>query len=97
MTDAAQHLARLASHPRPAGSAAAASARQYCAEVLRTVGFSVAEQSFEYSAFAGAWAMPLAGVVASLSAILLYLGRETHWLIAAATTSLALMIGALAW
>jgi hypothetical protein len=91
------HLTTLAAHPRPAGSAATADARAFCADVLRAAGFGTSEQSFEYSAFAGAWAMPVAGVVSSLSAILLYLGRHAPWLIAVAVTLLALTLGALAW
>jgi hypothetical protein len=94
---ASAHLVKLAAHPRLAGSDTAASARAYCADVLRAAGFRTAEQSFEYSAFSGAWAMPIAGVASSLSGILLYLGRQTPWLIAIATTTLAFTIGALAW
>ncbi len=41
--------------------------------------------------------MPVAGVGASLSAILIYLGRHAPWLIAIASTYLALSIGGLAW
>jgi hypothetical protein len=41
--------------------------------------------------------MPVAGVAAALSAILIYLGRQVPWLIAVASTLLALTIGALAW
>src|SRR6516225_10145463 len=97
MSRALEHLLKLAAHPRPAGSEATAGARAYCAGVLRAAGFRTDEQSFEYSAFSGAWAMPVAGVVASSSAILFYLGRQIPWLIALATTALALMIGALMW
>lgn len=91
------HLTTLAAHPRPAGGSATAEARAYCAEVLRAAGFDTGEHTFEYSAFAGAWAMPVAGVVSSLSAILLYLGRHAPWLIAVAVTLLGLALGALAW
>lgn len=65
--------------------------------MLRAAGFTTSERPFEFSAFAGAWAMPVAGVVSSLSAILLYLGRHAPWLIAVAVTVLALSLGALAW
>src|SRR5262249_35350105 len=51
----------------------------------------------EYSAFSGAWAMPIAGVSAAASGILLYFGRQLPWLIAIATTVLALTVGALVW
>jgi hypothetical protein len=96
-TTAASHLSQLAAYPRPAGSHAAAGARAYCAQVLRAAGFRTEEQSFEYSAFSGAWAMPVAGAVASLCAALLYLGRGMPWLIAIAVTIVALTGGALVW
>ena len=38
-------------------------ARRYCADILRTLGFTVREQPFEYSKFPGAFATPVAGVV----------------------------------
>jgi len=98
MTGAAfTHLSALAAHARPAGSDAAARARSYCAQVLEAASFRTREQWFAYSAFSGAWAMPIAGAVASASAILLYLGRHAPWLIAIAVTTLALTIGALGW
>jgi hypothetical protein len=70
------HLERLGAGPRPAGSAAAADARRYCADVLQRAGFAISEHSFEYSAFPAAAAMPIAGVTASLGAIALYLARR---------------------
>lgn len=97
MSNASAHLAKLAVQPRPAGSEAASGARAYCADVLHAAGFQTAEQAFEYSAFSGAWAMPIAGVAASFSGILLYLGRQMPWLIPVAVTTLALTIGALVW
>jgi hypothetical protein len=60
---ASAHLARLGAISRPSGSVAAAEARQYCAGVLRDLGFTVAERPFEYSKFPGAYATPLAGVL----------------------------------
>ena len=97
MPEVSTHLAKLASHSRPAGSAAAAEARAYCADVLHAAGFRTGEHAFDYSAFPGAWSMPVAGVAAALSAILVYLGRHAPWLIAIASTYLALTIGALVW
>src|SRR5512143_622091 len=48
---------------RPAGGAAVTEARAYCADVLRGLGFTTNERAFEYSAFAGAYATPLAGLL----------------------------------
>jgi hypothetical protein len=69
------HLARLGAASRPAGSRAADEARTYCAGVLRALGFSVTEHSFEYSKFAGAFAAPLAGVCVAAFAITIYVMR----------------------
>jgi len=66
------HLARLGAASRPAGSRAAAEARVYCADVLRGLGFSVAEQRFEYSKFAGAFAAPVAGLCVAVFAIAIF-------------------------
>ena len=63
MSVASPHLARLGAVSRPAGSAAAAEARAYCDSVLRGLGFNTTERAFEYSAFAGAYATPLAGLL----------------------------------
>lgn len=57
----AAHLHALAREPRPAGSAAAAAARRYCAEVLTSLEFDVAERSFQYSAAVGELGTPAAG------------------------------------
>jgi hypothetical protein len=76
MDPASPHLARLAAQGRPTGSAAASEARDYCADVLRPLGFSISEHSFEYSAFAGSWAAPIAGAGAALCSIALFVGRH---------------------
>ena len=60
---AAAHLAVLAREPRPAGEGAERRAREYCAEVLRSHGFSVEERRFDYSLFPGRFATPLVGLV----------------------------------
>lgn len=57
----ASHFERLASRPRPTGSEAIAEAREYCADVLETSGFTVVRRPFAYSAFVGTLATPLAG------------------------------------
>src|SRR5439155_10067253 len=53
--------------PSPTGSAAADEARGYCADVLRNLGFSVVARPFEYSAFPGSVATPLAGLWLALA------------------------------
>lgn len=63
MPVASPHLARLGARSRPAGSAVAAEARAYCDGVLRSFGFTTREHTFQYSAFAGAYAMPLTGLL----------------------------------
>jgi Peptidase family M28 len=67
---ARRHLEHLAAEPRPAGSAAEARARAYCAARLRELGFSVQEEPFQYSALPGRLATPLAG----LASVMLLLG-----------------------
>jgi hypothetical protein len=62
--DDKSHFEHLASRPRPTGSAANHEARQYCAEHLRTLGFSVAERPFEFSALPGRHAAQIIGFVA---------------------------------
>lgn len=74
---ASTHLARLGAGARPAGSARAANARAYCADVLRGAGFEIREQAFEYSAFPGALGAPLAGVLIPLLATIAW-GTATH-------------------
>ncbi len=60
---ARRHLEALASSPRPAGSAAEAQARAYCARVLRELGFVVREEPFSYSSAPGRFATPAVGVL----------------------------------
>lgn len=84
---AVAHLARLGAAGRPAGSAAAAGARSYCAATLGDCGFLILEQTFEYSKATGAWATPAAGLAAGLIASGLALARtprrEPGWIILA--------------
>ena len=54
----------LAREPRPAGGEAESKARAHCAERLRSAGYDVREEPFEYSAFVGRWGTPIGGVVA---------------------------------
>lgn len=84
---AAHHLARLGGRARPAGSAAAADARRYCADVLRRRGFVVKEQEFEYSQFPGRWATPAAGILIPILATVVAILRVRvawWWLVAEA-------------
>lgn len=56
-------LARsIARTSRPAGSDAERRARAECADYLRSRGFEVTEQLFEYSTWPGRWGTPYAGV-----------------------------------
>lgn len=64
---AAAHLDALAAEPRPAGSAAEERARRYCGDRLSALGFRVHEEPFEYSAFPGRWATPVAGALSALA------------------------------
>lgn len=54
--------------PRPAGSAAEAAARAVLRARLVALGFTVAEQSFEYSAFPGRWGTSVIGTWLALAA-----------------------------
>ncbi|MDB4874636.1 MAG: peptidase [Gemmatimonadetes bacterium] len=93
----ATHLEHLGAQARPAGSAAAAEARDYCAGVLKNAGFVVTERSFEYSEFVGAWATPLGGLVAALAGIGLYLGRRAPALTILSVVALAVTAAALGY
>ena len=62
--DALSHLRMIAISPRAAGSQAEAEARRYCGAVLEKAGFSLSEEPFEFSAFPGTYATPLAGALA---------------------------------
>ncbi|HEX6964523.1 MAG TPA: M28 family peptidase [Gemmatimonadaceae bacterium] len=61
-----RHLEVIAAEPRPAGSAAEAAARRHCVAELASLGFTVMEESFEYSAFPGRFGTPAAGAVSIL-------------------------------
>ncbi|MFN2567057.1 MAG: M28 family peptidase [Gemmatimonadaceae bacterium] len=69
MTTAARardHLAVLAARSRRAGSVAEAAARAHCARVLRSSGFEVREEPFEYSAAPGRYATSAGGIGSTL-------------------------------
>lgn len=59
---ARRHLEAVGAAPRPAGGEAEAAAREYCAGLLSSLGFSVANEPFEYSAVPGRVGTPAAGV-----------------------------------
>lgn len=63
-TIARRHLEALAREPRPTGSESAARARAYCTRVLSSLGFTVDERPFTYSALPGRYGTPSGGVVA---------------------------------
>ncbi|HEY5060122.1 MAG TPA: M28 family peptidase, partial [Gemmatimonadaceae bacterium] len=77
---------------RPAGGAAIAEARTYCAQVLATQGFLTEEQAFDYSDVAGSLATPVGGAVAALAGIGLYLGRRTPALAMASVVALVIAV-----
>ena len=62
--DALLHLRVVGVSPRPAGGHSEAEARLYCGAVLRRSGFSLTEEPFEFSAFPGRYATPIAGALA---------------------------------
>jgi hypothetical protein len=74
------HLGRLGAHARPTGSQGAADARAYCSEVLRGLGFSTREMSFEYSRFGGAYAAPLSGLGVAALATMIHISQS--WMLA---------------
>lgn len=69
MDAARSHLERIAARPRAAGSPEEGAARDYCAERLRALGFTVRQEPFEYSAAPGRLGTPLAGLGAIAIAI----------------------------
>ena len=68
-SDGTVHLRALARAPRAAGSAEEGAARGYCANVLRGLGYDVASEPFEYSAFPGRAGTPVAGAIAIVSVL----------------------------
>jgi hypothetical protein len=68
---ASAHLARLGATSRATGSHEIAEAREYCAEILNGLGFVTREHPFEFSAFGGGWAAPVAGLLIPTLATLL--------------------------
>lgn len=75
-----EHLTVLGREPRPAGSAAEGRAREHCSRVLRECGFTISEETFEYSTLPGRAATPAAGLgwIATIS-LASYLGvREAR-------------------
>jgi len=66
------HLQVLARAPRAAGSAEEREAREYCAGVLRDLGFERSIESFSYSAFPGRYGTPVAGAIAAASVLVAF-------------------------
>jgi hypothetical protein len=90
----------LAAAPRPAGSAAESAARDYCAGVLRSLGFRVSEEPFEFSAVPGRLGTPLCGVAAiGLIAAAGHLGWRGHAVGALVVLAMggAIVLGAAWW
>lgn len=93
MSVASSHLARLGAVSRPTGGPATADARAYCANVLRELGFVTSEHPFEYSAFAGAFALPVVGVFIPPFAWLLFGARSLSTATLAGVLALAAVAG----
>lgn len=76
-----EHLDAIAARPRAAGSDNEKRAREYCRGALEAAGFSVSDEPFEYSAFPGRYATPLAGLGSILAlgsgGLAGYRGHET--------------------
>jgi peptidase M28-like protein len=82
---ASAHLARIGARSRPIGGAAVAEARDYCADVLRSLGFDASHRPFEFSAFPGAYGAPAWGLTIPTVATLLFAARHSRlaWLVVA--------------
>lgn len=77
MAAASAHLVVLGAASRSTGSRELGEARKYCAEVLNDLGFVVREHPFEFSAFAGGWAAPAAGLlIPTLATLLVFADRS---------------------
>ena len=64
--DVAAHLRHLARQPRPTCSRGAADARQYCIQVLASLGYRAVERPFEYSSAVGRYGTPAGGAASLL-------------------------------
>ena len=85
-----RHLREIACEPRAAGSVAEAKARAYAAVVLREAGFTVHEESFEYSRLPGSYGTPLIGFLLGATVVagaMLALDERAH------TAAIVLMLG----
>jgi hypothetical protein len=93
------HLDALARRPRPAGSEAAASAQDYCAEQLRALGFTVTKRPFEYSSLPGRYGAPIIGAIGATLVIATVLvgGRGIAVAATGAAISTAAMVLAASW
>ena len=72
--DGVGHLRVLARTHLAAGSAEEHDAREYCAGVLRNLGFAATSEPFEYSGFPGRYGTAVAGAIAAVSVLV------TFWL-----------------
>ena len=71
--------------------------RSLCRDLLEAAGFVVAEQRFEYSAFPGRWATPVAGAIACLTVVVAAalgaIARPGAALVVVVTAALLLVVG----
>ena len=70
--DGVEHLHVLARAPRAAGSTEEREAREYCAGVLRTLGFECSIESFSYSALPGRYGTPVSGAIGMASVLVAF-------------------------
>ena len=99
-TDGVAHLRALARAPRAAGSAEEREAREYCAKVLRELGFACSIESFSYSAFPGRYGTPVCGGIAAASVLAAFWLATVEGAPRAAAIAFAaglFMVGLFAW
>jgi hypothetical protein len=70
--DGVGHLRALGRTPRAAGSEEEHEAREYCAAVLRNLGFEVSSEPFSYSSFPGRYATSVAAAIAAISVLVAF-------------------------
>jgi hypothetical protein len=70
--DGVGHLRVLGRTPRAAGSNEEHEAREYCAAVLRNLGFEVSSEPFSYSAFPGRFGTSVAAAIAAISVLVAF-------------------------
>ena len=91
-----RHLRALGGGPRAAGGAGEDAAQRYVTNVLSSLGFGVVRERFEYSAFPGRYATPMAGAVLTAGVIAAgwsTLGGCNPWIVSAGFATDLLLVG----